>query len=142
MGPWSLIRWRKPPKEWLKINVDGSFDLNTKWANCGGLVRNNHDDWLKGFSYGIGTCSVEMVEAWALLKRDPACKRDGIQTFTTQTVAETRIVLDRNSVFCANLNRSHRAFAGRSGRKILSRGKFVHERSHGDRASNASITTT
>ncbi|XP_019200243.1 PREDICTED: uncharacterized protein LOC109193865 [Ipomoea nil] len=57
---------RKPPSDWVKINVDGSCRRN-KIASCGGALRNDRGDWLCGFTYKIGRCSIEVAEAWGVL---------------------------------------------------------------------------
>nr|GMD04023.1 F-box/kelch-repeat protein At1g80440-like [Ipomoea batatas] len=57
-----------PPLGWVKINIDGSYNPTTRKAACEGLARDNHGDWIKGFTFKIGTCSPEAAEAWALLK--------------------------------------------------------------------------
>ncbi|XP_019168350.1 PREDICTED: uncharacterized protein LOC109164053 [Ipomoea nil] len=40
----------------------------SKKASCGGVARNEHGEWLKGFSYALSSCSAKMAEAWVILK--------------------------------------------------------------------------
>ncbi|KAK7245168.1 hypothetical protein RIF29_40003 [Crotalaria pallida] len=36
--PKELVRWRRPPTNWIKLNCDGSYNITTKMATCGGAA--------------------------------------------------------------------------------------------------------
>nr|GMD11882.1 pectinesterase 3-like [Ipomoea batatas] len=60
---WNLIKWTKPPPDWVKINVDGSFNPIINKAKCRGLARDEQGRWIRGFTHDIGLCTVEVAEA-------------------------------------------------------------------------------
>lgn len=49
-----LISWQCPPSGWIKLNTDGSININLGWATVGGLARNSTRDFVTGFNYNIG----------------------------------------------------------------------------------------
>ena len=54
----SVIRrvwWERPPSGWKKLNTDGSWIGNSRRSRCGGAVRDEHGEWIAGFSRYIGT---------------------------------------------------------------------------------------
>ncbi|KAF7812293.1 ribonuclease H [Senna tora] len=40
------LRWKAPPNDWVKINVDGSHMPTNDRIACGGLARNSNGSWL------------------------------------------------------------------------------------------------
>lgn len=42
-------RW-VPPTEGMKLNVNGSFDYKKNVGGAGGLIRDKHGNWVRGFS--------------------------------------------------------------------------------------------
>ena len=54
-GKKKLRRWEKPPFGLVKLNMDGSADGNPGLAGYGGLLRDDHGNWLAGFARRIGT---------------------------------------------------------------------------------------
>ncbi|KAE8705060.1 hypothetical protein F3Y22_tig00110430pilonHSYRG00193 [Hibiscus syriacus] len=50
--------WATPPRDWLKMNRDGSHRVDTGLPTCGGVVRDHEGAWLSGFTKSIGYCSV------------------------------------------------------------------------------------
>ncbi|XP_019199070.1 PREDICTED: uncharacterized protein LOC109192823 [Ipomoea nil] len=65
---WKMLSWSKPKEDFVKINIDGSVDLLTNRASCGGIIRDNSGSWKKGFMFNMGNCTPFEAESWALLK--------------------------------------------------------------------------
>ncbi|XP_031105595.1 uncharacterized protein LOC116010359 [Ipomoea triloba] len=65
---WEELRWSKPPEEMTKINFDGSVEIASGKAACGGIARDCKGTWMGGFTHTIGICSPLQAEAWGLLK--------------------------------------------------------------------------
>lgn len=57
--------WGKPPKDWMKLNTDGSVTESTRMSGSGGLIRNKHGTWIQCFMTNLGCCSIEEVQLWA-----------------------------------------------------------------------------
>ena len=47
------VRWIKPPRDWLKLNMDGASQGNPGKAGGGGVIRDSSRKWVKGFSRSI-----------------------------------------------------------------------------------------
>lgn len=67
------VRWEKPPRGWAKLNTDGASFGNPGLTSCGGIVRDEHGNWVDGFSRKIGITSGFMVELWGLRDRLTLC---------------------------------------------------------------------
>lgn len=48
------VRWENPQVGWIKMNIDGSAIENLGIASCGGILRDEHGHWIKGFTKKIG----------------------------------------------------------------------------------------
>ncbi|XP_019155021.1 PREDICTED: uncharacterized protein LOC109151877 [Ipomoea nil] len=68
--PQAIQVWESIMPGMLRANHKRSFVdwLDAGQAGCGGLARNEKGDWVAGFTHGIGSCSAESAEAWALLR--------------------------------------------------------------------------
>ena len=42
----------------VKFHVDGKIDLNIEKSSWGGIIRNQHGDFMRGFATNIERCSV------------------------------------------------------------------------------------
>ncbi|KAL6221385.1 hypothetical protein ACLB2K_009136 [Fragaria x ananassa] len=60
--------WHFSPKDWFKLNVDGSLHKNTGIICAGGVLQNDRGEWLNGFSAKLGIGQVLEAELWGLLK--------------------------------------------------------------------------
>ncbi|KAK9031798.1 hypothetical protein V6N11_056086 [Hibiscus sabdariffa] len=60
------LHWSRPPPGWIKGNVDASVDTANGLAAIGGVIRDEHGDWIVGFTRHVGRCSVLLAELWAL----------------------------------------------------------------------------
>ena len=48
------IRWEKPPSGWKKLNTDESSIGCMERAGCGGVIRDEHGNWVAGFTRHVG----------------------------------------------------------------------------------------
>lgn len=60
------VRWNKLAAGWFKLNTDGASFGNPGKAGGGGIIRNSHGHWVKGFSRSIGYTTSIIAEWWAL----------------------------------------------------------------------------
>lgn len=63
-----LIGWSAPPQGWCKLNTDGACKGNPGIADCGGVLRDHHGTWIKGFTYNMGVCTAFIAELWAVYR--------------------------------------------------------------------------
>ena len=54
--------WEKPPREWAKLNMDGASFGNPGLAGCGGVLLDEHGNWITGFSRSNEITSSFVVE--------------------------------------------------------------------------------
>ncbi|XP_019198912.1 PREDICTED: uncharacterized protein LOC109192673 [Ipomoea nil] len=78
------VRWRKPARGWVKLNIDGCCKAKDM-AGCGGLLRDENGTWLTGFTCNIGRCSAYEAELWGMLHGLCMARRRGI----TKLIAES-----------------------------------------------------
>jgi len=70
------IRWWPPDFGWIRINTDGAFKGGLN-AGCGGVFRGDNGEWICGFSKGLGSCGVYVVELWGVFEGlKLACSHD------------------------------------------------------------------
>ena len=60
------ICWHKPDHGWFKLNSDGASQGNPDKTGGGGLIRDQHRNWIKGYMRKIGVASSFIAECWAL----------------------------------------------------------------------------
>ncbi|KAF7808539.1 putative ribonuclease H protein At1g65750 family [Senna tora] len=60
------VSWKPPEVGWTKINVDGSVSMDGCSAACGILARDCSGNWVKGFTFNIGDCSILEAELWGV----------------------------------------------------------------------------
>ncbi|OMP07401.1 reverse transcriptase [Corchorus olitorius] len=60
------LSWEKPKEQWLKLNVDGSWNQQKNIAAAGGVFRNSQGNWIGGFGANMGNCSIDIAEMWAI----------------------------------------------------------------------------
>lgn len=58
------IRWERPIQGWMKLNTDGSSLGNPRIARDGGVVRDEHGNWIVGFLRKIGRTTSYLAELW------------------------------------------------------------------------------
>ncbi|KAF7822494.1 ribonuclease H [Senna tora] len=59
--------WRKPMVGWIKVNSDGAVCRSSRRAACGGLIRDNFGNWIKGYAVNLGHASVLSAELWGIV---------------------------------------------------------------------------
>ena len=79
-----------PSPGWFKLNTDGSALGCPGPAGGGGLIRDDHGRWVKGFLRRIGKVSSLEAELWAI--------RDGLTLCTQLQTQELLIELDAKAV--------------------------------------------
>ena len=84
------VCWEKPPFGWLKLNTDGLADGNPGMAGCGGLLRDDHGNWLAGFARRIGTNTSFVAELWGL--------RDGLSLCYNLNIPSIIVELDDKAI--------------------------------------------
>ncbi|KAL4385942.1 hypothetical protein GQ457_09G002420 [Hibiscus cannabinus] len=53
-------KWSCPLRGWVKANANGACNVGMSKAAVGGVIRNEHGNWLFDFARSIGVC-------WSLL---------------------------------------------------------------------------
>ncbi|MCH86415.1 putative non-LTR retroelement reverse transcriptase [Trifolium medium] len=59
------IGWQPPSGNYVKLNTDGPSKENSI-AGCGGIIKGNQGEWLRGFAKGVGVCSAFVAELWGV----------------------------------------------------------------------------
>ncbi|KAK8548028.1 hypothetical protein V6N12_060955 [Hibiscus sabdariffa] len=65
-GKEDVLYWSRPPRGWIKANVDASVHSGDGHAAIGGVLRDENGCWILGFRRSIGCCSVLVAELWAV----------------------------------------------------------------------------
>ena len=60
------VRWEKPHIGWKKLNTDGSVIGCMERAGCGGVVKDEHGNWVVGFTRHVGATNSFAIELWGL----------------------------------------------------------------------------
>ena len=69
--------WEKPPLGYVRVDVDGSKDIQAQGA-CGGTVRDSSGKWILGFQQHIGHCLFStMAEIYAIKAGLQICRTRG-----------------------------------------------------------------
>ena len=84
------VKWERPQARWACLNTDGAVVGNPGQAGCGGLIRNEHGEWLGGFSWSDGCSNSFMAELWGL--------RDGINLCNEMQLSAVDVQLDAKAV--------------------------------------------
>lgn len=63
----AIVGWMPPPEGWFKINVDGAHNDFSRNSACGGIVRDDHGNFVKGFNCNISRRLPLATELKALL---------------------------------------------------------------------------
>ncbi|MBA0688412.1 hypothetical protein Goari_006203, partial [Gossypium aridum] len=61
------LKWHLLNSGWVKVNVDGSYNMNGHYLMVGGVVRDSTGNWLEGFMKYIGRGSTLKSELWVIL---------------------------------------------------------------------------
>ena len=84
------VHWEKPPHGWVKLNTDGAAEGNPGLASCGGLLRDDHGNWIVGFARRIGTSTSFVAELWGL--------RDGLSLCNNLNIPSLIVELNAKAI--------------------------------------------
>ena len=84
------VCWSRPSSRWAKLNTDGSSLGNPGRAGGGGLIKDAHGGWVKGFTRNIGVATSVEAELWAL--------RDGLDLCLSLNILAVEIEIDAKVV--------------------------------------------
>ena len=79
-------KWTKLAEGWHKLNIDGVSLGNQGKVGGGGIIRDSHGRWVKGFSRSIGFTTSIVAESWAL--------RDGLKLAIQLGCQQLEVELD------------------------------------------------
>ena len=91
------VRWERPQARWACLNTDGVAVGNPSRAGCGGLIRNEHEEWLGGFSRSIVCSNNFMAELWGLRGGLNLCNEMQLSVVDVQLDAKAVVQLLSNS---------------------------------------------
>ncbi|KAK2378078.1 TMV resistance protein N [Trifolium repens] len=84
--------YRAITADWIKYeNTDGAAKSNTTMAGCGGILRNDNDNWITGFSKFLGNTSAYMAEVWGLYEGLSMARSLGIERLEVQVDSEALV---------------------------------------------------
>ena len=89
------VSWCLPPKGWIKLNVDGAFTKNGV-AGCGGILRGEKGEWLRGFSLKVGEISPIATEFRAIIEGLKVCWLHGFTNVVVESDA-SEVIMAINS---------------------------------------------
>ncbi|KAF3946154.1 hypothetical protein CMV_027546 [Castanea mollissima] len=81
-----VVRWGFPHSTWFKLNSDGSSLGNPRKVGGGGLIRNDKEEWLKGYARNFGFSTSVATILWVL--------RDGLRLCISLKLLVVIIELD------------------------------------------------
>ena len=87
-----------PSAGWLKLNTNGSLLINQGLAREGGIIRDEDDNWVMGFSRKIRNTTSFLVKMWNLVDELIIC--------LNQNLSFVEVELDAKSVVDALANSS------------------------------------
>ena len=93
------IRWEKPDSCWVKLNTDGSASDLLNAAGCGGLIRDDQGNWLRGFSRHVSHANSFIAEVWALRDGLQLCHRQNHQSVIVELDASALVTAFNNPVY-------------------------------------------
>ena len=90
------VRWEKPQVGWVKLNTDGAARSDVDRSGCGGIIRDEHGQWITGFSRRIGAANSFIAELWGL--------RDGLHLCCCRNLDSLEVEVDAKVILDALLN--------------------------------------
>lgn len=87
------VGWTPPDGGWVKLNTNGARKGATVLASAGGLIRNQHGNWICGFSVKIGVATSFIAECWGL--------REGLRMFKGLNLE--RVIIEMDTEIVINL---------------------------------------
>ncbi|XP_019158195.1 PREDICTED: uncharacterized protein LOC109154910 [Ipomoea nil] len=95
-GYWKWVRWEPPQPGWLKLNTDGAMKSSTGIASAGGVIRDEHGRWVKGFSTKVGATDSFSAELWGLREGLRLCLSEGIEKIWVEMDSATVVAIMNN----------------------------------------------
>ncbi|KAJ8763628.1 hypothetical protein K2173_003100 [Erythroxylum novogranatense] len=80
-----LVAWLPPPLGWVKVNSDGAYRSSLHRATASRVVRDWVGNWINGFAYNIGICSVISAELWGILQGLQLVWNDGYRNVVVES---------------------------------------------------------
>ncbi|KAL5745714.1 hypothetical protein ACOSP7_026860 [Xanthoceras sorbifolium] len=62
------MAWVPPMVDWVKLNIDGSRNIQLGSLTVGEVVRNHNSQWLRGFAMHRGSESILEAQLWAVFE--------------------------------------------------------------------------
>ncbi|XP_058103550.1 uncharacterized protein LOC131247128 [Magnolia sinica] len=93
----SVVKWIRPPRGWVKLNVDGSSRGNTGLSGSGGVCRNKKSEFLFAFAIGYGVGSNFMAKVRAVVDSLKLCKDLGYSNVEVESDSITVVNLFSNT---------------------------------------------
>lgn len=82
-----MISWKKPEPCWCKVNTDGMV-LDTALSGCGGVIKGDQGEWLRGFSCKLESCNAKIAEMWGILEGMKLAWETGFKKVIVESDAE------------------------------------------------------
>ncbi|XP_028761736.1 uncharacterized protein LOC114720258 [Neltuma alba] len=79
-----ITKWYPPPEGCLRLDTDGSMNLQ-RHASCGGLIRNPKGDWVLGFQRTLGCIPPMCTELLGVVTGLRICKQQGFNKILVYT---------------------------------------------------------
>ncbi|KAL2235277.1 UNVERIFIED_CONTAM: putative ribonuclease H protein [Sesamum indicum] len=89
----SIVKWIKPDREWLKLNMDGASKGNPGVAGAGGIIRNYLGQTVFVFQEHLGLMTNTAAELNAIYRGVKLCIDNNIRKIWVETDANIAIKL-------------------------------------------------
>ena len=93
------IRWEKPPLGWKKLNTDGSVIGCMERAGCWGVVRDEHWNWVAGYTRHVGAINSFAAELYGLRDSLLLCSSLNISCLIVEIDAKVIVDVIKNSAY-------------------------------------------
>ena len=93
------IKWEKPPLGWKKLNTNGSVIRCMERVGCGGVVRDEHGNWVAGFTRHVGATNNFATKLWGLRDGFLLCSSLNISCLIVEIDAKVIVDVIKNSAY-------------------------------------------
>lgn len=87
-----MVKWDLPSLGWFVLNTDGCIKGLSNRDGAGGLIRDEHCSWVRGFTVNLGSCRVDEVELCAIWH--------GLKVAWDLNISKLEVRLDSKHVAC------------------------------------------
>ena len=91
--------WEKPPIGWIKLNTNGSIIGCIERTGCGGVVRDEHGNWVVRFTRHVGATNTFAAELWGLRDGLLLCSSLNISCLIVEIDAKVIVDAIKNSAY-------------------------------------------